>query len=44
MAGDGADALQVPPAIPALDQDGPEGVSGENAEAARAAAELGVGP
>ena len=35
-----ADASQVPPAIPAMDQDGPEGVSGENAEAARAAAEL----
>ena len=29
MAGDGADALQVPPAIPAVGQEDPEGVSGE---------------
>ena len=40
MAGDGADALQVPPAIPAVDREDPEGVSGESAEAATAAANL----
>ena len=36
MAGDGADALQVPPAIPAVDREDPEGVSGESAAAATA--------
>ena len=40
MAGDGADALQVPPAIPAVDREDPEGVSGESAAAATAAANL----
>ena len=40
MAGDGADAPLVPPAIPAVDREDPEGVSGESAEAATAAANL----
>ena len=40
MAGEGADALQVPPAIPAVDREDPEGVSGESAAAATAAANL----
>ena len=41
MANNEADASQLPPAIPALGQEGPEGVGGENAEAAALSYELG---